>query len=388
MFCKWENYFSSFFFNFKIFLLLFRLILVSLLTTLTIHEAQSVTCQFTHDLSTFAYICELVDQVVENDSDLTIVSGEHLPGFRHEHVSVVITRNSRISIFPSLLFNHFPNVANANFESTNMTSFVRPLPNCRQMRFLNLNLNRLVNIPGGIFQDCMWTGTLSIQNSYVGTVSTNAFEGMTTLRFLDLSNNLISTLDGSSFKMLGHLRQLKLNNNSLRRFENGTFLGLNELEDFDLSFNQIIELVAGQFAPLRRMRTLNVGRNSIERIEREIFRVMPDLTLINLIGNVCADESVFLSIIPGHNIVPDLPQCFGSAGIKTVNALILVILVSISFVNKFKWIKRNSCWKLRISFNQHVEKTSKTLKKKLFLLNVVKIKFRCFNYIWKYNNRL
>lgn len=334
MLLRWKS-FSAICYKFsKIYF--FRLILISLITIFTIHKVQGVTCRFHHVSIVSGYTCVLIDQVVENGNDLLVVDGEHVPGFRNEHVTTVVALNSRVSIFPSLLFNHFPIVATSDFVSSNMTSFVRPIPNCAAMRSINLNGNRITLIPGGIFQGCAGTIQLLIRQNAVESVAVNAFTGLFSLRYLDLSGNLIARIHGGTSQSLSQLGDLWLNLNSFTSLEVNTFVGLPRLNHLTLSHNQLRYLNASSFAPLQQLRILNVAHNRIESIEREIFNETPNLQLIHLVGNICADDDYDLWIIDGNRIIPNLSRCFGSAGIKKVNLLIILILVLVPFANYLK----------------------------------------------------
>ena len=139
------------------------------------------------------------------------------------------------------------------------------------LRYLNLNNNRIANIPTGTFEGFSIMGTLTLSVNQISVLISGGFYRLQSLRYLYLTGNVISTVEPGSFLGLSSLTFLSLQNNALTIVVENTFQGLTALNSLTLKGNRISEILPGGFHDLPSSTRINLNDNSLKTLEWTAF---------------------------------------------------------------------------------------------------------------------
>lgn len=167
------------------------------------------------------------------------VDGEHLPGMTHDDVTTIIATNSRINIFPSLIIDRFVNLQLADFQSSGVLVFNRPITRCAQLRHLSLYDNLIRVIPARIFQNCGELKFLRMGKNFIDTIHREAFIGLSNVVDFSLSENLIRNLNPEAFAPLTSMLSIQLDSNDLFKVDPAFFRFLPNLQSFSANNNPL-----------------------------------------------------------------------------------------------------------------------------------------------------
>lgn len=263
-----------------------------ILTSLfVIRRVESVTCIYRN--ASLAYFCDLVNQVVESENDLQVVHGDHIEGFDDSMVTQINTARSKITIFPSLLIEHFPNLVIANLARTQMKSFPRQIRTCNHLVNVNLRNNMLTNIPSGIFINCLVLRTLSF-GGIIRHIDENSFVGLTSLRTLDLVLCNITTIHQNAFSTLNSLEVLYLDVNQIGDLHPDLFLHNSRLWLLGATHNLLSTIPEGMFRNNFALRTIILENNFLK--STSAFHNLPALRQLSLESNLFEDISPLESL--------------------------------------------------------------------------------------------
>lgn len=127
---------------------------------------------------------------------------------------------------------------------------------------LDLSLNKLENLPDGIFGSIRNMGYLVLQSNNMKTIGRNTFKGVGRI-YLDLSFNKIQTIEPDAFLGL-YLNSLDLHNNNLTVLDADSFNSLHVRDNVRLSNNQLVEIKDEAFRNLTA-RTVILECNKINQ---------------------------------------------------------------------------------------------------------------------------
>lgn len=108
------------------------------------------------------------------------------------------------------------------------------------LRILELNKNRLSQIPDGTFTACCQTlSVLTLSRNQISDLGLVSRQGLSRLRTLDLSGNKLTVLHELDFAGLENIVNIDLANNGLERISERSLRGLSRLESLHLSKNRL-----------------------------------------------------------------------------------------------------------------------------------------------------
>lgn len=123
-------------------------------------------------------------------------------------------------------------------------------------------------------------------------IESKTFDDLISLKILSLSSNKIKLISENAFQNLKNLRQLRLDDNKLLAiwFD---LSPLAELLEFSISSNNISILQQNIFLHNKKLEYLWFRKNKIEFIFHDVFDHLQELQYINLIENICINETFY-----------------------------------------------------------------------------------------------
>lgn len=270
-------------------------------------DVESVTCKYVeYSVSGNKYTCFLMNQVILSEAEMTEITGIHLDQKTNLDVSVLSSFNSSISIFPSVLIDQFPNLQEAYFQYSNVSSFNSRIQNCANLDLININNNLLNSLPAGIFQNCAKLYRLNVQSNLITEIDENAFNGLGNLGYLDLSHNNLDNFNAMSFAPLGNLLGLDLSNNRIVNLNEAMFPFMPLLMELNLLNNVIADNnLATILWSNTDLRTLELGGNRIRFVHGMLFNRQLRLEHLSIGSNITMastfDELRFLKTFDMSN---------------------------------------------------------------------------------------
>ncbi|XP_014242709.1 toll-like receptor 7 [Cimex lectularius] len=147
---------------------------------------------------------------------------------------------------------------------------------------------------------------LFLQNNDISEVTSESFNGLTSLRVLNLSSNKLESLPENLFASTRDLREIHLQNNSLYELARGLFHRLEQLLVLDLSVNQLSsnQIDDGTFVGLIRLIILNLSHNTLTRIDARTFKDLFFLQILDLRNNSIGfiEDNAFLPLYNLHTL--------------------------------------------------------------------------------------
>ncbi|KAJ8965079.1 hypothetical protein NQ317_012047 [Molorchus minor] len=125
---------------------------------------------------------------------------------------------------------------------------------------------------------------LVLRSNKIKTVDAS-FQFYRDLQYVDLSNNHLVNIPTKSFLHQEKLQELHLNENKLSSINNKTFQGLKSLTVLNLRRNFLEELTRGLFSVLPKLEELNLGENRIFKIDELAFEGLLSLRVLYLDDN-------------------------------------------------------------------------------------------------------
>ena len=150
---------------------------------------------------------------------------------------------------------------------------------------LRLQNNALAMLPEGVFSGLAALETLQLDNNSLTTLSVGIFSDLAALETLQLDNNSLTTLPAVIFSGLAALETLQLDNNGLTTLSAGIFSGLAALETLSLDNNGLTTLSAGIFSGLAALETLHLDNNGLTSLPAGVFRDLVSLVSLRLEDN-------------------------------------------------------------------------------------------------------
>ncbi|GIY13364.1 toll-like receptor 6 [Caerostris extrusa] len=135
------------------------------------------------------------------------------------------------------------------------------LKNCTNLQELNLNVNKLIEVPKTI-KYLQQLRSLDISNNRISVISNASYQGLRVLYSLRLAGNSIGNLSKGVFEDLPSIRILNLANNNVQAIEQGTFDEVPELHALRLDSNLISD-INSLFINLHDLLMLNISANRI-----------------------------------------------------------------------------------------------------------------------------
>lgn len=232
------------------------------------------------------YVCDFVNQNIQNEGNLQGSTGDHIQGWSDEHVGTISQRNSVINIFPSLFINRFINLTVVVLANTQMQQFASPLTNCAHLFIIYLDNNQITSIPGRGFINCERLSLLSIANNRIEDIQPDAFLGLSNLNGLNLQGNNIATLDPNLFSSVSRLNLLQLARNRISDLSHSLFQFMPNLANLHLDNNLITSWNGSILASNFQLTEILLRGNQIEDINANSFENLPNLVTLTIGSNI------------------------------------------------------------------------------------------------------
>lgn len=116
----------------------------------------------------------MIDQIALSEDDLRNIDGQHVAGLSDEDVTAVISSNSEIRIFPSLLIDAFENVKILSLTNAMMSSFASPITKCDYLESIVIDRSELNDIPERVFERCGQLTSINFMNNNIMNIHENA----------------------------------------------------------------------------------------------------------------------------------------------------------------------------------------------------------------------
>lgn len=262
----------------------------------TFYEAELViiTCRYTTDYFGSNYRCQLLNQVIESESDLDTIDVDHEMNFGDGHVLWISNENSRILFFPSLLVERFPNLTRLSLQNATMTSLLTPI-SCEKLTYLDLDDNLLSEIPDGLFLNCLQLTTLTLNHNSLEIITEHAFSGLSELLSLSLMYNKLNSIHANAFSSMVKLRNVNLIANNIETLDSNLFQNLSQLRMLTIENNRISILSDDFLSNNRNLEWVNLSNNRLTSIAATLFVSMGSYLVVDLSNNLIEELPIFLS---------------------------------------------------------------------------------------------
>lgn len=214
--------------------------------------------------------------------------------------------------FPEDLLKPLKNVVWLSLDNNNLKIISKDaLSTLRNLQYINLESNKFIELPVGLFNSSNLHNLKDIRLSYnhINKLSSKSFHSLNNLKSIVLTGNNIQQIDAFSFYDLPRLLTVVLSQNRISAIEDDAFvsaislrkldLQINELRDFslnifnnvslssplmlNLSRNEISMLTYSDGIPSIRIENLDLSRNKLSEIPSMALNLMAkSLTKLNL----------------------------------------------------------------------------------------------------------
>lgn len=176
--------------------------------------------------------------------------------------------------FPYEILKPLTNLQWLTLDNNNFRTISdRALLSLEQLRYLNLESNRIDIIPVHLFKDSvhMYLRDIRFSNNDLQIILTDTFSSLSSLQTIMLMGNKIRIVQKHSYHNLTNLTTLILSNNLINLIFSEAFADLPVLARLDLQENKLTELSFQMFANVSIMSPLflNVSRNFIAYCESD-----------------------------------------------------------------------------------------------------------------------
>ncbi|XP_015919925.1 toll-like receptor Tollo [Parasteatoda tepidariorum] len=164
------------------------------------------------------------------------------------------------------------------------------------LQTLVLTHNNLTYIDAFTFTGLQMLSMLSLDFNSIQAIHSEALKNCSNLHELNLNVNKLIEVP-KTLKFLQQLRALDISNNRISVISNASYQGLRHLYSLRLAGNSIGNLTKGVFEDLPSIRILNLANNNVQSIEQGTFDEVPELHALNLDSNMISDiNSLFINL--------------------------------------------------------------------------------------------
>lgn len=207
-------------------------------------------------------------------NDQTYFLAAHLPGRIDSEVRTFFIRRTSVGAIPSTLFETFLNLQTLHIDGASAfifnTGSTAPYMSLRNVIFSG---SRQVVIPDNAFIRFPNVISLTIQESDVGMLGTEVFNGLVNLQDLIIIDNLSFSIGRSIFTELGRLINLRLSNaDGTISIDQEFFRGLFSLQNLNLEGSNLRSIGANTFSILPNLLVLRLSNNPLTSILVSIYR--------------------------------------------------------------------------------------------------------------------
>ncbi|CAG5133115.1 unnamed protein product, partial [Candidula unifasciata] len=213
-------------------------------------------------------------------------------------------QNNRIQTMPSA-FKHLVNLGELNLEGNRLTEIPQDsFQQKEKLTMLILSNNPITSVSDEAFVNLPslqelklsevhdmtkfpdLTGTmnltvLQLDRANIRSIPKEICTNLKRLKTFNMANNELTSIDGQLFNGMDHLRDLTLSINYIHAIPEDAFIGLGALEYLNLAENQISEIHSRAFVPLKSLKDLNLGYNRIHHLPTEGLVSLEKLKIFN-----------------------------------------------------------------------------------------------------------
>ncbi|CAO1391626.1 unnamed protein product [Diamesa hyperborea] len=225
--------------------------------------AKASICEYYMN-SRYGYSCEYTHRATSSIEEVTQIEGIHMDGKTDADVEFIQAFDSVLVKIPEIIFKKFNKLNRFDFQNVQLTTLEEfTFQWGTKLKHINLNSNRIRNIPDRAFHNCENLEQIFIQSNNITSIDLNAFGGLTSkLTILNLNNNKITEIQYEHFRPLTNLKELYLFNNNINVIHPGTFKSLSKLVFLYIHSNQISYVHSDVLKPLVNLKTLYARDNS------------------------------------------------------------------------------------------------------------------------------
>ncbi|CAC5382203.1 unnamed protein product [Mytilus coruscus] len=256
-----------------------------------------------------------------------------------ENVKSIIMNNSRLGYAIRWTIFNTPAIVNLTLSNNQLYSFIGPICNVTNFKFLDLSGNRCSMITPYFFNSLPSLETLLLNDNLLGLAGTlqnrNAifvFGSLTNLLYLDLSLNKLTSLSKNIFWNLQKIKRISLKDNLLTDF-NINVKHMPELTFLDLSENQILYLSNDAIDGISQ----RTSRNLIIDLSKNPFMCSCDslkfLKCLQVNQRVCKDFSKYqCSNATSYETLTDAVISLNKKCSSYTALVIVILLLIIAFL--------------------------------------------------------
>lgn len=152
----------------------------------------------------------------------------------------------------------------------------------RDLQYVDLSSNHLVNIPTKSFLHQEKLQELHLNKNKVSSVNNKTFQGLKSLTVLNLRENFLEELSRGIFSILPKLEELNLGQNRITQIDALAFEGLLSLRVLYLDDNLLCGVPTSSFPVMGSLAELHVGLNTFNSLPDDAFKGLSKLSVLNV----------------------------------------------------------------------------------------------------------
>lgn len=173
--------------------------------------------------------------------------------------------------FPEDLLKPLKNIVWLSLDNNNLKIISKDaLRTLRSLQYINLESNKFIDLPVGLFNNIYHYNLKDIRLSYnhINKLSSKSFYSLNNLQSIVLTGNNIQQIDAFSFYDLPRLLTVVLSQNRISIIEADAFVGAISLRKLDLQINELRDFSLNIFnnVSLSSPLMLNLSRNDISML--------------------------------------------------------------------------------------------------------------------------
>ncbi|CAH1141607.1 unnamed protein product [Phyllotreta striolata] len=239
------------------------------------------------------YFDSIAIKVYRRDQPVTLVRADNVND--EKEITDVLIENEVVPVLKTGSFQNLTLLKSILIQGSNLR-ILEPSPfvNLPSLRIINLNFNRITEVPEGVFAN-LTVAKISLRGNGIRTLSPYAFYNLTNLEHLDLNSNSIKIIPEDLFYLTQNLRSLDFGYNQLEshsdirpyRFFPDVFANVNEDKNsmLDLSNNNFLEINNNMLLGVQFVGELLLSNNNIRRIGDGALKDLRWSMLVDLEGN-------------------------------------------------------------------------------------------------------
>ncbi|CAG9811906.1 unnamed protein product [Chironomus riparius] len=183
-------------------------------------------------------------------------------------------------------------------------------PISSSLQELYLTSNQITSLPPGAFNRLNNLSELDLGSNSLRNIPADAFRYLTRLDSLLLMNCSIDELNPEWFASLNALTELRLDNNNIHEIPENIFANIQQLTIFSMAGNSIRNVHGSSFGNLTGLIYFMAQSNRVRAFDSQIFDQAPNLRMLNMDGNVCANEN-YNTVFQNRDLVrSEMANCF------------------------------------------------------------------------------